>query len=54
MNVLHCPECKLRFRSESELDQHLRDEHPEFHSERMDRNQPHHPRHRRQHLESSN
>jgi hypothetical protein len=54
MSALQCPECKLRFRSESELDQHLREEHPEFHSERMDWNQPHHPRHRRPHLESSN
>ncbi len=25
-----CPECKLIFRLEAELEQHLKDEHPDF------------------------
>lgn len=33
MDVLQCPECPLRFRFASELDQHLVLEHPEFHAE---------------------
>jgi hypothetical protein len=32
MDVLQCPECELRFRSPSELDQHLAIDHPEFHA----------------------
>ena len=31
MDVLQCPECELRFRFESELDDHLANEHPNFH-----------------------
>jgi hypothetical protein len=33
MDALQCPDCALKFRFESELEQHLRDEHPEFHSD---------------------
>jgi hypothetical protein len=33
MDVLQCPDCALKFRFESELEQHLRDEHPEFHAD---------------------
>ena len=33
MDVLQCPVCKLRFRFETELDQHLKDEHPDFQSD---------------------
>lgn len=35
MDVLQCPVCELRFRSESELDQHLKDDHPSFRTERQ-------------------
>ena len=34
MDVLQCPVCELRFRNESELEQHLRDEHPNFRGQR--------------------
>lgn len=34
MDILQCPECELRFRFESELEEHLRLEHPDFHAER--------------------
>jgi uncharacterized C2H2 Zn-finger protein len=54
MNVLQCPECKLRFRNESELDQHLKDEHPEFHSRKVDMGLTHHPKSRNKPYESSN
>ena len=33
METLQCPECPLRFRFDSELEEHLREEHPEFHAE---------------------
>jgi hypothetical protein len=33
MTVLQCPECELRFAFASELEQHLRDEHPDFKAE---------------------
>ena len=33
MDVLQCPECELRFRFESELEEHLGLEHPNFHAE---------------------
>ena len=29
-DVLQCPECELRFRSSSELEQHITFDHPEF------------------------
>lgn len=54
MQILQCPECKLRFRYESELDQHLKDEHPAFHAESLDDRLPHRPRHHERHYESSN
>ena len=31
MAVLQCPECPLRFAYGSELEAHLREDHPEFH-----------------------
>lgn len=30
---MQCPECPLRFRFDAELEEHLREEHPEFHAE---------------------
>jgi hypothetical protein len=30
MEILQCPECPLRFRNESELEQHLALDHPDF------------------------
>jgi hypothetical protein len=33
MDVYQCPECELKFRFGSELDSHIRDEHPDFHAE---------------------
>jgi hypothetical protein len=35
METLQCPECPLRFRFDAELEEHLREEHPEFHAEAM-------------------
>jgi hypothetical protein len=35
METLQCPECPLRFRFDSELEEHLRLEHPEFHAEAL-------------------
>lgn len=35
MEALQCPECPLRFRFDSELEEHLKLEHPEFHAEAM-------------------
>ncbi len=32
MDVLQCPECELRFRFASELEEHLKLEHPAFHA----------------------
>ena len=32
MDVLQCPDCELKFRFASELEQHLEVEHPEFHA----------------------
>jgi hypothetical protein len=32
VDVYQCPECPLKFRSPSELDQHLSLDHPEFKS----------------------
>ena len=32
MDVLQCPDCELKFRFASELDQHLALEHPEFYA----------------------
>ncbi len=32
MDVLQCPDCELKFRFASELEQHLALEHPEFHA----------------------
>ena len=32
MEVLQCPDCELKFRFASELEQHLSLEHPEFHA----------------------
>ena len=31
MTVHQCPKCELRFSWQTELDQHCRDEHPDFH-----------------------
>lgn len=33
MDVYQCPECRLKFRLASELDDHLRLDHPDFHAE---------------------
>jgi hypothetical protein len=33
MDVYQCPECDLKFRYSTELDQHLKLEHPEFSAE---------------------
>ena len=30
MDVFQCPECELKFRFSSELEEHLRSEHPDF------------------------
>lgn len=54
MQALQCPECKLRFRYQSELDQHIREEHPEFHARSLDALLPHKPRHRERHYETTN
>ena len=32
MDVLQCPDCELKFRFASELEQHLALEHPEFYA----------------------
>ncbi|HYI44080.1 MAG TPA: hypothetical protein VE174_01280 [Actinomycetota bacterium] len=32
MDVLQCPDCELKFRFASELEQHLSLEHPEFYA----------------------
>lgn len=32
MEVLQCPDCELKFRLPSELDQHLSLDHPEFYA----------------------
>jgi hypothetical protein len=34
VDVLQCPECELKFRFASELEDHLKREHPDFHVER--------------------
>lgn len=31
METFQCPECELKFRFATELETHLRDDHPEFH-----------------------
>jgi hypothetical protein len=31
MDVYQCPECELRFRTASEMDAHIKIDHPEFH-----------------------
>lgn len=31
MSVHQCPKCELRFTWRTELDEHCRDEHPQFH-----------------------
>jgi hypothetical protein len=31
MDVYQCPECELRFRNASEMDAHIKADHPEFH-----------------------
>ena len=36
MAVLQCPVCELRFLSESELQQHLANEHPDFQGTRRE------------------
>jgi hypothetical protein len=33
MPVFQCPDCNLRFLFASELDQHIADEHPDFHAD---------------------
>jgi hypothetical protein len=33
MASFQCPECELRFRFATELEEHLRDDHPDFHIE---------------------
>jgi hypothetical protein len=33
MDVYQCPDCELRFRSASELESHLKLDHPNFHVE---------------------
>lgn len=33
MSAIQCPDCELRFRTERELDDHLRLDHPDFHVE---------------------
>jgi len=30
----HCPVCKLIFRFENELEQHMKDEHPDFQADK--------------------
>ncbi len=32
MDIFQCPECELRFRFASELEEHLKLDHPEFHA----------------------
>ena len=36
MDVFQCPVCALKFRFSSELDQHLKLEHPKFRAENDD------------------
>ncbi|MDQ3941468.1 MAG: hypothetical protein M3238_08970 [Actinomycetota bacterium] len=36
MDVFQCPECNLKFRFSSELEQHLALDHPEFRAELRD------------------
>ena len=31
MDVYQCPECELRFHSASEMDSHIKTDHPHFH-----------------------
>ena len=33
VSVLQCPECELKFASESDLEQHLTSDHPGFHAD---------------------
>jgi hypothetical protein len=33
MATFQCPECELRFQFATELEAHLRDDHPDFHVE---------------------
>jgi hypothetical protein len=33
MDVYQCPECELRFRNASEMEAHLKIDHPNFHVE---------------------
>jgi hypothetical protein len=33
MAIFQCPECELKFQFATELEGHLRDEHPDFHIE---------------------
>jgi uncharacterized C2H2 Zn-finger protein len=44
MEVLQCPVCDLRFRNESELDQHIAIDHPDFHARRKSIEDPTQPR----------
>jgi hypothetical protein len=36
VDVYQCPECELRFRNASEMEAHLRADHPNFRVERSD------------------
>ena len=31
MDIYQCPECELRFRNASEMDAHIKSDHPDFH-----------------------
>ena len=56
MVTFQCPECKLRFRFETELQAHLKDEHPEFHADPKsleDSLLPHHHKGRKRHYDTS-
>lgn len=51
MDIYQCPECELRFRNASEMEAHLRADHPDFTIERGDLDdliaEAHHHRHAR-------